>query len=304
MYESNEMSIELTHTSTHLYRNRGSNILQSHFVQLLEQKIVLKLIDADCLIVSILEHRLHILSDNHSTGSSDSHSAKHAGVVLRTNWWKARLVLFVISPRISHFLLREFFLFDIGKESVMLNVIDNSAWILMDDVGKKTIFWRSTSNLHIWIKFRRCKLIEFCQIMTQIMSLNLGLVDHSHRCRLLRYLSFIDTFFHGSLRNESIDIDRFCLSKTVYTEQRLSIMRWIPASVENDNAISSDHVGSKRSGTRRYEHQSEHSLIEKTSRNSIWITKVIRAFGKLLSYRALKFSGLLKCVCTESRFPV
>ena len=56
------------------------------------------------------------------------------------------------------------------------------------------------------------------------MPLNLRLVDHSHGSAFLDDLPFVDLLFHGSLCNESVDVDRLLLAESVDAEERLGVV--------------------------------------------------------------------------------
>ena len=77
---------------------------------------------------------------------------------------------------------------------------------------------------------------------------NLLLVDNAQSKRALVDLTLIYLLFHRAKADEAIDKDVFCLAKTVDSEQRLNIVRRIPARVEDDDAVGADQIGTNATG--------------------------------------------------------
>ena len=82
------------------------------------------------------------------------------------------------------------------------------------------------------------------------------LVDDPGREGLFGDLAIVDLLFHGSLGEESVDVDGLFLTKSVDPEDGLDVVSRVPGGVEDDDAIGGHQIDSKTSGFRRDEEES------------------------------------------------
>jgi hypothetical protein len=89
-----------------------------------------------------------------------------------------------------------------------------------------------------------------------VVTVNLLLVDDSLGDRLLRDLTFVNFHFHRTQSDETVNIARLSLSKSIHPVNTLDVVRWIPGYVKNHHPISCDKINSQTSSFRRYQKQS------------------------------------------------